>query len=139
MTSATYVLDAGVLIGFLETADSHNAAATSALRRLIKRGARLVVSSATYSEVLVEPMRRGPAWVQRAEAGLRHLPGFELVDVDVDIARRAAYRRAETAGLRLPDALVVSTADLQKAEAVLTTDQRLARIEGVQLIEEFAR
>jgi predicted nucleic acid-binding protein len=61
--------------------------------------------------------------VEQFVDGLR----IEVVPLDRTIARRAAELRAEHAGLRLPDAMVLATADLREA-GLLTFDDRLASL-----------
>jgi predicted nucleic acid-binding protein len=51
----------------------------------------------------------------------------EIVAADREIARRAAELRAATEALRLPDALVLATAQLRGAR-LLTFDERLAQL-----------
>jgi predicted nucleic acid-binding protein len=51
----------------------------------------------------------------------------EIVPVDRGIARRAAELRAEHGALRLPDALVLATAQLRDAQ-LLTFDDRLTQL-----------
>ena len=60
--------------------------------------------------------------------------GIEIVIPDVTVARAAAQLRAEHGGrVRLPDALVVATAIVRRADRVVTTD---ARWPGVGLTVE---
>ncbi|MBI5309601.1 MAG: PIN domain-containing protein [Actinobacteria bacterium] len=137
--SVPSVLDAGFVIGLLDANDAHHRSAVSSLRRLLKSRARLLISAATYAEALVGPMRRGPMFVRRMESQIGEVPDLEIVAVDLDVARRAAYRRANDVALKLPDAIVLATADLAGAEMVLTTDKRLARHDRVITVAEFSR
>lgn len=127
------------MIGLLDSEDAHHLSAASALRRLLKARSRMLMSAATYAETLVGPMRRGPMFVRRMESQLGEIPGLEVVPVDLDVARRAAYRRANDTVTKLPDAIVLATADLAGAGFVLTTDRRLARHDGVVTVADFAR
>lgn len=135
--SGRVVLDAGVLIALFDADDAHNPAAAESVKKVLKSRGSFLLSAATYAEFLVGPMRKGPMFVRRAESHFRLIRDIEIVDVDVDHARRAALRRAEDRRLKLPDALVIATADLAGAERVLTTDRRLARLDGVSTLEEF--
>lgn len=115
-------LDASVAIGFLEPADAHHDRAVSELRA--RAGAGLIMAASAYSETLIRPLAKGLG--DRVDAfvdGLR----IEIVPADRGIARRAAELRAADAALRLPDALVVATAQLRDAE-LLTFDQRLRQL-----------
>ncbi|HET6999644.1 MAG TPA: PIN domain-containing protein [Solirubrobacterales bacterium] len=115
-------LDASVAIGFLEPTDAHHDRAVSELRR--RSDAQLIMAASAYSETLVRPLALGLG--DRVEAfvdGLR----IEIVPADREIARTAAQLRAANGGLRLPDALVVATAQLRDAE-LLTFDERLRQL-----------
>ncbi len=112
-------LDASVAIGFLDPADAHHERAVLALREVDR--SVLSMAASAYSETLVRPLAAGLG--DKVEAfvdGLR----VEIVPVDRGIARRAAELRAEHAALRLPDALVLATAQLREAQ-LLTFDERL--------------
>jgi PIN domain nuclease of toxin-antitoxin system len=51
--------------------------------------------------------------------------------VDAETAKRAAFLRSRHQSLRLPDALVLATADAISASKVLTADRSWARISSV--------
>ncbi len=116
------VLDAGVVIGLLDSGDSHHAAARTTLAALLDGGHDLVLPASAYAECLVSPSRRGPAAVGTVDQFLDVLPA-RIEPVSRAIAATAAGLRA-THGpdLRLPDALVVATALVLHAEEIVTTD-----------------
>jgi predicted nucleic acid-binding protein len=116
------VLDAGVLIGVLDRSDVHHGAATEALRRTEESLDRLVLPASALAEILVGPSRRGPEAVAIVD-GLLVTLAIDLVAIDQAIARQAAVLRAETR-LRLPDALVVASAIVLRADRLLSTDGR---------------
>lgn len=116
------VLDASVAIGFLDPADAHHERAVHALREVDRTA--LSMAASAYSETLVRPLAVGLG--DKVEAfvdGLR----VEIVPVDRGIARCAAELRAEHGALRLPDALVIATAQLRDAQ-LLTFDDRLSQL-----------
>jgi predicted nucleic acid-binding protein len=121
---APIVLDADVLIGFLDDTDAQHARALHSLQPYLAAGHQVLVATSVYSEVLVQPFRAG-----RAEVVDEFLAasGARLVPVDRAIARRAAQLRAEHRGLRLPDALALATARELEAP-LLTLDEGLQRI-----------
>ena len=122
---ALIVLDASVVIGFLDAADEHHGAAVAALAA--SASDELVLPATAYAEVLVAPARKGSAAVDRVEEALSALT-VRLEPVTPAIARSAATLRARHRSLRLPDALVLATADALGAERVLTADRAWARM-----------
>ncbi len=122
MTAVT--LDADVVIGLFDAEDAHHDAAVALFAEC--DADNLLMSTATLSEVLVGPLRKGN--VEAAEHLLARLD-VRLVDVDPVIARRAADLRAEHAGLKLPDALGLATA-LERGAQLQTFDERLRRIQA---------
>jgi predicted nucleic acid-binding protein len=116
------VVDAGVVIGYLDAEDPHHAAASRALRAAWSRHDRLVLPASVYAEVLVGPFRKGPKAVAAVHDLVRRLP-FEIVPLDVDLAATAAALRARHRSLKLPDALVIATAGQLDADQLLTTDR----------------
>lgn len=115
------VLDAGVLIGYLEPADAWHDDATRLLTECV--GQPWGAHPMTVAEVLVGPARRGDAWFDQAIAVLAALEVTEL-PVGAGDAQRLARLRAST-GLRLPDCCVLLAAT--DANATLASfDRRLA-------------
>lgn len=114
-------LDAGVVIGLLDADDAHHAAATDAFARAQHLGDRLGIAASAYAECLVGPAKRGRA-VDVVEQLVDRLP-IEVIPLDRDIARMAATLRAHHRALRLPDALVIATAGVRRADTLVTTDR----------------
>jgi predicted nucleic acid-binding protein len=121
------LLDSAVIAGFLDRDDALHPAADRRLRELAGRE-RLVASFISYAELLTG-------------AGLGHhepsaVRGFfaDLVDVvhgvDGEIAERAAALRIAKRSLRMPDALILATADLRGTDLVLTADRRWPGVLG---------
>ena len=120
---AIVVLDASVVIALLDARDLHHAAAVTAIAQA--RRETLVLPASAYAEVLVDPWRRGQdavAVVRRFVADL----GIHIEPLTADVAERAARLRAGHGALRLPDALVLATADALAATA-LTCDRAWPR------------
>lgn len=126
---ALIVLDAGVVIAALETADANHAAAVAALRQHAHDDVRVPASA--LAEALVSPSRRGV--VSEVRETIESL-GLGVVPLDEDIAVLAAAVRARRRTVRLPDALVAATGDALDADVVLTTDRRLARLPRFRLV-----
>jgi predicted nucleic acid-binding protein len=113
---ALVVLDASVIIAFLDPEDPHHESAVDALAQ---GGVDLVVPASAYAEILVHPYRRRRA--AHVERLIAELP-VRVQPIDADVARAAARLRAQRPRLGLPDALVVATGDVLDADAVLTAD-----------------
>ena len=114
------VLDASVLIGFLDGDDAHHATAEQLLTQGIDDD--LAVNSLTLAEVLVAPVRDG-----RLEPVLAALRALEVQELPfpADTALRLAQLRAAT-GLKMPDCCVILAAE--EAEATVASfDERLAQ------------
>lgn len=123
------VLDSDAVVGFLDRDDALHAAADEAVRALVPRQ-RLQVSAVTYAEVLT-----GARLGHHDED---HVRGFfsELVSailpVDTAVADEAARLGSRFKALRMPDALIVATAEIRpEVELIVTGDRRLARLSGL--------
>jgi predicted nucleic acid-binding protein len=114
------VLDASVLIAFLDGEDNHHAAAEQLLTQAIDDD--LAVNSLTLAEVLVAPVRDG-----RLDPVLAALHALEVQELSfpADTALRLAELRAAT-GLKMPDCCVLLAA-ADAAASVASFDERLAQ------------
>jgi predicted nucleic acid-binding protein len=121
---AIVVLDASVVIAFLDGDDAHHAAAVEAVGRT--RGDDLVIPSSAYAEILVDPWRRGPEAVGLVKRFLTDL-GVRIEPLAAAIAEHAARLRSSHRTLRLPDALVIATAEALGGN-VLTCDRSWPRV-----------
>ena len=125
-------LDAGVLIGFLDAEDVHHRAARSAIADAIDRADRLEMAASALAECLVGPARRGDDAVDLVHDLRQRLP-IAIVPLDVDIATAAARVGARHRSLRLPDALVIATAEVGGADHLVTTDRRWPSARALEL------
>ncbi len=117
-------LDASVAIALFSATDAHHQRARAELDAVLARGDSLILPASAYSEIMVHALRneRGEL-IDRFVDRLR----VKVVPADREVSRRAAELRAAHRSLRLPDALVVATAQLRGAE-LLTFDERLLRL-----------
>jgi predicted nucleic acid-binding protein len=115
----TVVLDSGVIIGVLDSADTHHQASVMALAGVHRH--ELVVPASVLAEVLVRPYSRDPKVVQTVERFLVDL-GARVHPLDEAVAHAAARLCASHVSVRLPDALTVGTASVVGG-TVLTTDE----------------
>ena len=117
------LLDAGVIIGYLSSADPHHETATKALREAIAGNQSLAMPASVLAEILVGPSRRGADAVEVVRNMVAAVP-IAVIPIGNDIAVKAADVRARHKSLKLPDALVIATAEEEGAERLLTTDRR---------------
>jgi predicted nucleic acid-binding protein len=124
------VLDSGAVVGFLDRQDALHDAADAAVRELV-RGQRLLASVVTYAEVLT-----GARLGHHDED---HVTGFfagllsGVLPVDVAVADKAADLRSRFKSLRMPDALILATAETDpEVDLIVTGDQQLAKVSGLR-------
>jgi predicted nucleic acid-binding protein len=122
---ALVVLDASIVIAFLDPDDDLHVGAVEALTE--HQHDELLIPVSAYGEILVGPYRRGDEAVVQVEAFLTDF-AIRIEPLTPAIARAAARLRSASRNLRLPDALVLATADALEAESVLTGDESWARI-----------
>lgn len=115
------VIDAGVLIGYLEGNDTHHDAAFGALADAVERNDRIVLPASALAEAMVGPHRRGQEAVGAVEEVVRRVP-LRVAPLDAAMAAAAAALRATHRGLKLPDAFVIAAAAILDADRLVTTD-----------------
>ncbi len=123
------LLDTSVVIGALNRDDALHQTAGRAVRTERERHA-LAISTLTYAEILVGPLRVGGRAVEVVE---RFAAQVRVVDLSPDVARLAAQLRV-TRGLKLPDAVIVATGLRLEADVILTADAGWKGIENVTVI-----
>jgi predicted nucleic acid-binding protein len=116
-------IDAGVIIAFLDGDDAHHDAARSALSTALDNADRLSIAASALAECLVGPARRSTKAVELVRTVIDRLP-VSVVDLDEEIATQAAMLRARHRSLKLPDALVIATAERSSADRLITTDRK---------------
>lgn len=120
------ILDASVLIGLLDTADPHHSQAVEDVEAADLVAERLLAPASAYSEALVSFARaRRVSDARDAIAAM----GIFVTPMTGPIAESAAELRAAHDRLRLPDAIVLATAQEFQAR-LLTYDDGLAKIAG---------
>lgn len=123
------VLDSDAVVGFLDRKDALHDVADTAIRDLV-REQRLLVSVVTYAEVLT-----GARLGHHDEGQVR---GFfsqlisEVLPVDALVADKAAEFRSRLKSLRMPDALILATAETNPdVDLIVTGDQQIAKVSGL--------
>ena len=114
---ALTILDSSIVIGLLDRSDQLHQAATAAM--LAHAGDDLRLPASAYAECLVGPARRGRLVDARARVSDLQL---EIEPLTSTIAEQAAQLRSRFRSLRLPDVLVIATAEVLKADTILTGD-----------------
>jgi predicted nucleic acid-binding protein len=124
------ILDSDAVIGFLDRGDALHESADATIRKHL-HAQRLVVSVVTYAEVLTG------ARLGHHDEG--HVRGFfrELVSavlpIDLEAADRAAELRAQMRALRMPDALILATAETNAdVDLFVTGDTKSAKVPGLR-------
>jgi hypothetical protein len=125
------VLDSGVVIGFLDRQDALHDVADAAVRELIRRQ-RLLASAVTYAEVLTGA-RLGHHDEDDVTGFFRGVLSAVL-PVDAAVADAAADLRARFKSLRMPDALILATAERDPdVDLIVTGDQQLTKVSGLRV------
>lgn len=124
---ALVVLDASVVIAFLDPDDALHGPAVEALTE--HQHDELLIPASVYAEILVGPHRKGAEAVAEVEAFLADF-AVRIETLRPTTARAAAKLRSESRSLRLPDAFVLALADEVKADSVLTGDESWVPISG---------
>ena len=122
---AVVVLDASVLIAFLDSTDAHHTRAVAAIAA--RRNDELVTPASAYAETLVRPFAEGATAVAKVERFIADF-AIRIEPLSREIARRAAELRSRRTGLKLPDAIVLATTDVLSAAAVLTADNAWTKV-----------
>jgi len=125
------VLDSGVVVGFLDRQDALHGAADAAVRELI-RGQRMLASVVTYAEVLTGARlgHHNEDDVAGFFAGLLSA----VLPVDIAVAEKAADLRSRFKALRMPDALILATAETDpEVDLIVTGDQQLPKVSGLRV------
>lgn len=131
------VLDSGVVVGFLDRQDALHDAADAVVRELIGRQ-RLVASVVTYAEVLTGT--RLGHHDEDAVAGFFRGLLSAVLPVDVAVADTAADLRSRFKSLRMPDAVILATAEADPdVDLIVTGDQQLTRVSGLSVEARLLR
>jgi len=129
-------LDTSILIYHLEDIEPYADLTEVTFSAIAEGLPRAVLSVISVTELLVQPFARGEEnRTTIFEQFILSLPNVDLIAPTYTIAKEAAHLRARYA-IRTPDALLISTALNEKAEAFLTNDSRLRRLkaEGINIL-----
>ena len=128
------VIDAGVLVARLHSADKFHETSVAIFEKLIENGKILRIPSLAFIEVAAA-VRRQTKSTPLANAALHALKNLrmEVWDLD-DVLTRSAERIAATTGMRGADAVYVAVA-MESGDSLVTLDaeQRKRAAEFVDL------
>lgn len=121
-------LDSDIVVGFLDRSDPLHGPADVALRELA--GSQpFFVSVITFAEVSTGA-RVGHHPLAAVDEFFADLIS-RIIPVDVEIGERAAELRAATKSLRMPDALILASAEIDpEVDLLLSGDRDLAKLQG---------
>jgi len=120
---ALIVLDASLVIALLDPGDKLHSGSLRAFERFA--GEDLAIPASALAETLVIPSRAGKLAEARAKIQLLDL---RVAPIEESTAVEAARLRGRHGNLRLPDALVIATGEVLKADSILTGDRSWARV-----------
>lgn len=123
------VLDSDAVVAFLDRNDALHDAADAAIRNMVGNE-RLFLSAVTYAEILTGA-RLGHHDEQRVRGFVSDLIS-EVLTVDMKVADIAADLRSRRKSLRMPDALILATAEIQpEVGLVVTGDLEATKVRGL--------
>lgn len=130
------VLDSSILIYHLEDCEPYSDLTQVLISMMGKAAIACIISTITITELLSKPYSDGDAKkAARFRSFIHMLPNVRITAPDEETADYAAYLRG-THGLRTPDALLLAAVRREKADAFMTNDRHLRRIEkeGIRII-----
>lgn len=135
-------VDSAIFIYQVEAHPIYQPLADTVLSGIANQRYKGVTSVITLIELTVHPWRANLAMIAREyEALLAHFPNLHLVEINRNIARRAARLRARF-GIHTPDALQVAAALEYGATAFVSNDLALHRLNDVMdmiILREYVR
>jgi len=101
----------------------------------IERGRiKAVTSTITVAEILTKPMKDGnEEAVRDYKYVLQNFPNLEIVPITFEIAEQAASLRAKY-DLRVPDAIQLAICLTNNAQAFVTNDARLQKVDEIEIV-----
>jgi predicted nucleic acid-binding protein len=133
-------LDTPVFIYFLENSGRYGELAQLTFKGIEKGKWAGVTSAITLMEITVRPWQLARESAAREyETALVNFPNLSTVDIDRNVARAAAQLRA-IYNVPPPDALQVAACLNFGAQAFLTNDRRLSRLQeliDVMVLDDF--
>lgn len=130
------LLDSTVVVGFLDADDALHDVTLARLKGLASKHS-FTASVITYAEVMTGVLGHHE---QSAVDAFFDAILTDLLPVDKPLAARAAMLRAQNTSLRMPDALILATADVNDdVELVLCADSAWPRVGGLSCRVELLK
>lgn len=130
-SSTVLGLDTSILIYHFEAHPDYLPLTQEILSWVFNGQKRAVTSVVTLMEINVRPFQLGREDIARKyEALLANFPNLAIVDIDREVARKAARLRSEYQ-IRTPDAIQIAACIVNGAEAFITNDRQLERLTSV--------
>lgn len=124
------VLDSDAVFGFLDRSDALHKAADAAIRKLAAKQP-ILVSVITYAEVITGA-RLGHHDEERVRGFFAEVVS-RIVPVSVEIVDVAAELGARAKALKMPDALIVASAETEpEVDLLLSGDRDLAKLRSLR-------
>jgi predicted nucleic acid-binding protein len=131
------LLDSTVIVGFLDADDALHEVAVTKLREIVGSNP-LAASVISYAELMTG--------VSLGHHDQEHVDRFfdalikDLLPVDRKVAARAATLRGKRISLRMPDALILATADLHEdIDTIVCADDDWPKVKGLSCEVELLK
>lgn len=108
--------------------------AKSFFRETYNNGTKLITSAITVEEYMVYPYRSHNQELISIFERLIDSLGIEVVNINVDIAKRAAQIRAEYKNFKAMDSLQLAVANICGCDIMLTNDKQLRQFTDTKCI-----
>lgn len=133
-SSKKIALDTNLFIYVFEQHPEFGEKAKAILDNIERGFVDAVASTVSLTEILVKPIREGNLTLEKHYKLLfSHFPNLTILPIDNVVAERAAYLRGKY-NIKTPDALILATALVAKADVFITNDQRLEIVEEIKCI-----
>ena len=121
-------LDTSIFIYHLEDISPYNILTKIIVEKIAAGEIFCYISTLTVTELLTKPYKmKDMRKVSLFEEFIQSLPNTKIQDIDYKIAKNAAKIRANN-NLRTPDAILLSTASINKSSCFITNDISLKNI-----------
>ncbi len=131
------LLDSTIIVGFLDADDALHEIAVTRLREIVGSH-RLAASVISHAE-LMTGVSLGHHSDERVDRFFDALVK-DLLPVDRKVAARAATLRGKRISLRMPDALILATADLHEdIDTIVCADDDWPKVKGLSCKVEFLK